>query len=85
MSRQNTRLEEDLSHPNTYTVKSEMPIIMTIQHMDWKKKLKKKTKKLNELSDLEKQIKTCVLQKFTDFFFSILNIPFLENINNIIK
>lgn len=84
MSRQNTRLEEDLSHPNTYTVKSEMPIIMTIQHMDWKKKLKKKTKKLNELSDLEKQIKTCVLQKFTDFFFSILNIPFLENINNII-
>lgn len=62
-----------------------MPIIMTIQHMDWKKKLKKKTKKLNELSDLEKQIKTCVLQKFTDFFFSILNIPFLENINNIIK
>ena len=85
MSRQNTRLEEDLSHPNTYTVKSEMPIIMTIQHMDWKKKLKKKTKKLNELSYLEKQIKTCVLQKFTDFFFSILNIPFLENINNIIK
>lgn len=70
MSRQNTRLEEDLSHPNTYTVKSEMPIIMTIQHMDWKKKLKKKTKKLNELSDLEKQIKTCVLQKFTDFFFN---------------
>lgn len=33
-----------------------MPINMTIQQMAWKKKLKKNTKKLNELSDLENKI-----------------------------
>lgn len=57
----------------TYTVKSVMPINMTIQQMAWKKKLKKNTKKLNELSDLENKIEQNRKRLlFVENFFNLL-------------
>lgn len=50
-----------------------MPINMTIQQMAWKKKLKKNTKKLNELSDLEKKIEQNRKRLlFVENFFDLL-------------
>lgn len=57
-----------------------MPINMTIQQMAWKKKLKKNTKKLNELSDLENKIeqkKRCLFAK--DFLSLLKSKQFFQN------
>lgn len=77
-----------------------MPINMTIQQMAWKKKLKKNTKKLNELSDLENKIeqnrkRLLIVENFFNllilepkqFFqnFWVTNRPYTEhNINRVI-
>lgn len=54
-------------------MKSVMPINMTIQQMAWKKKLKKNTKKLNELSDLENKIEQNRKRLlFVENFFDLL-------------
>lgn len=58
-----------------------MPINMTIQQIAWKKKLKKNTKKLNELSDLENKIeqnkKRCLFAK--DFLSLLKSKQFFQN------